>query len=122
MADYDIWSERLSTPDPNWHGPVGGTVVPKEPKGKGGNFDTRANPFAQMRSTLGVAPKVTECASLWSGVQCAVQAGCAVLVGQTRDGGALCITVLDGDERHRTYAADTGELEAAGQALMQMYT
>lgn len=97
-------------------------MAKKPENGKGGTFDTRANPFSKMRLPNGGAPLVTECSSLWAGVQCALTAGCAVLVGHTRDGGALCITVLDNDERHRTYVSNADELEEAAQALMHLYT
>lgn len=47
--------------------------------------------------------------------------GAALLLGCTRDGGTVSITVLDGDERHRTYCASEVDLRAALDALGEMY-
>jgi len=43
-------------------------------------------------------------------------------VGRTRDGGAMVLTVLDGDNRHRTYCSSTAELEAALESLEAAFT
>lgn len=65
--------------------------------------------------------KVTANPTLWKGVQAALTAGCLVMLAYTSDGGALCITVKDGDDRLRSYAASVAEMDAAGQELMQLY-
>jgi hypothetical protein len=117
----DVWSEKIDFPNPYYKAIAGGHTVPTKENGKGGNFAKGKNPFGKMPDTLQSAPKITECAGLWAGVQCALTAGCAVLVGHTRDGGALCITVLDGDDRYRSYCSTNEEVAAAGQALMQQY-
>lgn len=47
---------------------------------------------------------------VWAAV-CAVMAeGGAVMFGTTSDGGALCITVLDGGDRHKEYCHDADEI------------
>lgn len=42
-------------------------------------------------------------------VQSITGAGCAVILGKTSDGGALSITILDGDERYREWPHTTEE-------------
>jgi hypothetical protein len=43
------------------------------------------------------------------------------MLGHTRDGGALVITILDGDLRHKGYNTSEEELQAAFQVLAEMY-
>lgn len=50
---------------------------------------------------------------LTSAVLAVVENGCALMVSATRDKGALCLTLLDGDKRHRVYPASAAELVAA---------
>ena len=42
-----------------------------------------------------------------------VESGCALMVSCTRDKGALCLTLLDGERRHRVYPTGAAELIAA---------
>ncbi len=44
-------------------------------------------------------------------------AGDAVLLGTTRDGGAVVMTIMEGDRRHRQYFSDATELMASLQEL-----
>ena len=50
---------------------------------------------------------------LASALLAVVENGCALMVSATRDKGALCLTLLDGDKRHRVYPASAAELVAA---------
>jgi hypothetical protein len=50
-----------------------------------------------------------------------VDAGDAVIVGSTRDGGAVCITVLSGDDREKLYASSEEELGRICEALLDAY-
>lgn len=97
----------------------------KEPKngqsGKGGNFDTRANPFTRDVERKD-PPSFQLCKAMLAAVDMTVKAGCAVMFGSTRDGGAVVVTILDGEHRHRTYCSNEGELEDAAQAMLQMYS
>jgi len=93
---------------------IGGTP------GKGGNFNTRANPFGNGKS-VGVAPKLTGTATIGIVLDEVLAAGCAIMLGRTRDGGALVCTVLDGEERHRSYASSEQELDAMMLALHNYY-
>jgi len=99
-------------------------MAAKEPtpiKGKGGNFSTSKNPFAQSRAS-GAAPELVTVPLLAKALDTVLQSGCAVLMGHTRDGGALVLTILDGQDRHRTYCASEDELEAAVKAMLDLYT
>jgi len=91
-------------------------------KGKiiNGEFETRRNPFVG-RGDKGSAPSLADCGSLGGALDCVLRVGCAVMLGHTRDGGALVITILDGNDRHRTYCADERELDLAVKALCAVY-
>lgn len=93
----------------------------KAENGKGGNFDTRRNPFQNTRKPTGTAPELLASAGMLTALDKALGAGCAVLLGHTRDGGALVLTILDGDDRHRTYCATDEELDAAIIAMTDLY-
>lgn len=90
-------------------------------KGKGGNFKSERNPFKQTQKKKGGAPDVASGIHLATALDAALKAGCAVMMGHSRDGGTLVITVLDGDDRHRTYCSSEEELDAAIQAMLEMY-
>jgi len=49
---------------------------------------------------------------LWRTITEIVNAGDAVTLGRTRDGGALSLVILSGDERIRRYARGADELAA----------
>lgn len=51
-----------------------------------------------------------DAALLADAIAAAISDGVAVLFAATRDGGAVVITVLDGDKRHKAYASNAGEL------------
>lgn len=88
----------------------------KQQNGKAGQWDVRPNPFA---GNANGASKVSlaDVSRLGLVLDAVLAEGAAVMVGKTRDGGALVLTVLDGDNRHRTYCATTPELEAALESL-----
>jgi len=88
-------------------------------KGRGGAFRSGANPFARHPDAkLGAAiAAVRDAASTLDSV---LSHGFAVIFGRTRDGGALSITLLDGDERHRTYCANQDELDEAFDSLLSL--
>jgi len=44
-----------------------------------------------------------------------------VMLGSTRDGGAVVITVFDGEQRHRTYCSNDHELENAFASVLAAY-
>ena len=48
-------------------------------------------------------------------------AGAAVMLGATRDGGAVIITIFDGENRHRTYCSNERELESAWASINAAY-
>lgn len=92
----------------------------RTPRGKGENWDTRPNPFASSKS-VGHAPSLGDVPGLGLAFDQVLEQGCAILVGRTRDNGALVLTVLDGDQRHRTYCSNDQELDLAIKALTFVY-
>lgn len=93
---------------------IGGT------SGKGGNFESRPNPFSGSKS-IGRAPELAGTATASIVIDEILAAGCAVMFGHTRDGGALVCTVLDGEQRHRSYCSSEKELEDMMLALHNYY-
>jgi len=91
------------------------------PKGKGGNFDTRRNPFDRQIRAVAGAPELANCTRLGLALDLVMRAGCATIIGTTRDGGAVVLTILDGDDRHRTYCANEKELDDAISAIEELY-
>lgn len=89
-------------------------------RGKGGNFDTRPNPFGPQVTSI--APDFGDQAETGLAIDSILRAGCAIIIGRTRDGGAVCLTVLDGAERHRSYCANDRELANALSALRSSYS
>lgn len=49
----------------------------------------------------------------------AVEHGCALMFGATRDGGAVALTLLDGNDRHKLYPQNVQELDQALQDLVE---
>lgn len=52
----------------------------------------------------------------------AIQSGAAVQLSLTRDWGALVVTVLDGNDRHKVYPTDAGEITQTLIDLRESYT
>lgn len=48
-----------------------------------------------------------------------LSAGDAVMFGCTSDGGAVCVTIFDGDQRHKNYFSKPDELNQFFRALAQ---
>jgi len=92
----------------------------KSESGKGGNFATRKNPFTARKGTT-IRPRLDEITSLGTAIDAILDAECAVIIGSTRDGGALVLTILDNDERHRTYCSNPEELEEAITEVIMLY-
>ena len=92
----------------------------KSGNGKGADFTTRANPFGKV-TTLHGAPELAGATMASQAIDTTLKAGCAVMLGLTRDEGALCITILDGQDRHRTYCSNEQELDDALTAMIEMY-
>lgn len=88
--------------------------------GKGANWDTRKNPFASG-SVVHIAPSFSDCTDLARLLDAVCRAGCAVMVGHTRDGGAIVFTILDGENRHRTYCSNEHELQGAIDSAYAAY-
>lgn len=96
--------------------------MPKQQeKGKGGLWDTRPNPFGQGKAQH-IAPELAAVSGLGQAFDRVLHTGCAIMVGHTRDGGAVVLTILDGEQRHRTYCANETELDAAIEAMTFVYS
>lgn len=89
-------------------------------RGKGKNFDTRKNPFTQKR-IAGSHPHFDEIQSLGTALDAILRQECAIIIGATRDGGAVVLTILDGPDRHRTYCSTPDELEEAITEIIMLY-
>lgn len=89
-------------------------------KGKGGLWDTRPNPFSNAKVGH-IAPEFASIQGLGLSFDRVLRTGCAIMLGHTRDGGAVVLTVLDGEQRHRTYCSNESELDAAIEALTFVY-
>jgi len=88
--------------------------------GKGGSWDTRPNPFLNTKEPH-IAPSFTDCTDLARLLDSVCRSGCAFMVGHTRDGGAVVFTILDGDNRHRTYCSNDHELQGAIDSALAAY-
>ena len=94
----------------------------KSINGKGGNIDTRPNPFRNVATHPQTRAEFASYSVLGLVIDKIISAGCGVILAGTRDGGALVITVLDGDTRHRTYCSNDTELEEALDSLNDYYS
>jgi len=87
--------------------------------GKGGDFISRPNLFG--RGSAHSMPALADHSNCGLAIDAVLRAGNAIMLGGTRDGGALCITVLEGDTRHRTYCSNYNELEDALAQLREFF-
>jgi hypothetical protein len=97
-------------------------MTKRQENGKGGNIDTRPNPFRNVVRHSQTRPDLASASDLGPVIDKIISAGCGVILASTRDGGAIVLTVLDGDTRHRTYCASDTELEEALDSLNDYYT
>lgn len=66
-------------------------------------------------------PSLAEVKSLGETLDLICQAGDAILLSSTSDGGAVVVTILSGDAREKTYAGGQAELDAAFLVLFEFY-
>jgi len=90
------------------------------PSGKGGNIDTRRNPFLG-NGKVAARPNLASVPGMGAVIDSVLLAGAAVMLGATRDGGAVIITIFDGENRHRTYCSNERELESAWASINAAY-
>jgi hypothetical protein len=55
---------------------------------------------------------------LTSALLAVVENGCALMIGATRDHGAVSLILMDGNERHKLYPANVQELQQAFEDLI----
>jgi len=89
-------------------------------RGKGKNFDTRKNPFTQKR-VAGSHPNFDDVQGVGTALDAVLRQECAIIIGATRDGGAVVLTILDGPDRHRTYCSTPDELDEAISEIIMLY-
>jgi hypothetical protein len=87
----------------------------------------RSNPLEYSRSPFSGTssshrrPSFSNVPDLGRCVDTILLAGCAVLFGFTRDGGAASVTILEGDLRHRAYCASDTEISDTLRAAEDHY-
>jgi len=96
------------------------TTKIREASGKGGNIDTRRNPFVASGKDA-ARPSLASVPGMGAVIDSVLLAGAAVMLGATRDGGAIVITIFDGQDRHRTYCSNERELENAWASISAAY-
>ena len=121
FALLDTWSEKVSTAYCSACQEKGTDVATKKPTELFPDEPKRNSPFGNNAVVVGSAPVVNHCEELWDGIQAAMDVGCGVMLGNTRDGGALCLTVFDGQDRHKTYMTDAEQVRRAGLAMRDVY-
>lgn len=94
----------------------------KSEKGKGGTLDTRPNPWTADGQRNGLRPSVADAQGFAAMCDVLLDAGCALILGATRDGGAVVLTILDGANRHRTYCGSEFELDQAVDAVRDIFS
>jgi len=77
-------------------------------QGRGSNF----RPLVQRRSSNGGVARFKDCDSrLWlEAIYSCLEFGLGLLISRTSDGGAVSVTVYEGNDRSRSYAATSDEL------------
>jgi len=89
-------------------------------RGKGKNFDTRKNPFTAKR-VANSHPNFDDIQGVGTALDAILKQECAIIIGATRDGGAVVLTILDGADRHRTYCSTADELDEAISEIIMLY-
>jgi hypothetical protein len=94
---------------------------PPKPKKKGhADFYSSASPFA--REARPYDARVEDSPGAGSVIDTILATGNAVIFGTTRDGGAICVTVCEDDQRHKTYVHSQIELDNAMSFLAHHYS
>lgn len=96
-------------------------MATKSQVGKGGNLQTQRNPFYNGPKEVTNPPCLDDISHIGRALEKVLQAGCAIIIGRTRDNGAVVLTILDGDQRHRTYCSNDLELDQAFTAIIDLY-
>lgn len=91
------------------------SAVPPRPNGRGAGFKPLPGFEKHVRS--GATPDELLTPTGQDAILFAVRAGLGILVSLTSDGGALSVTVYDGGETFRSYAATPEEAEALWSAV-----
>lgn len=79
-----------------------------------GEKSTNAEYRPALDSIASIEPKL-----LASAIQAVAGTGAALIFSCTRDFGAVCLTLLDGNDRHKVYATNAQELDQALRDLVE---
>ena len=85
-------------------------------QGRGGNLRVLVDRQRQRRAEAALA---IEPAVVGDRVLACLRVGRAVLLSTTSDGGAVSVTLYDGDDRRRSYCSDEAEFAEALAALTE---
>lgn len=96
-------------------------------EGKSRRSDTRVrkhtvDPFRRRGGDESNLGEFGACPGVSHVLDAVVGSGNGILIGVTRDGGAISVTLMVGEERHRTYAHDQDELDAVIEDLSRYLT
>lgn len=92
-----------------------GLAAAREVPRSGGAFERLVPDRRPSSSQLSLADGQAK--NNWSHLVAAVDAGIAVAISATRDGGAISVTIWKGDKRYREYCTSAGELDVVFEAL-----
>lgn len=89
------------------------------PKAKG---SAPSRGLARINGKSGhVAPSWVDAAGALLAIDSVIETGDAIIIGRTRDGGAIAVTLISGDEREKLYASDDEELSDLIQTVLRAY-
>jgi hypothetical protein len=81
----------------------------------------QVEPGVIFRKERSSAPRLAGCPALLVALDVVVAAGDAVIVGTTRDGGALSFTILRGEDREKIYIKSSAELAELAIVIQEQY-
>jgi hypothetical protein len=93
---------------------------PRKPRTRPPNAPAQHSPFARksVDADLGTLEDVP---GILGTLEAATTNGRAIMLSHTSDGGAWCITVLDGGQRYKAYATGQSELDEVFDDLARAY-
>lgn len=83
-----------------------------------GQFKTTKNPFANTSNDFDFGS--VDSVALGRSIVNLIQTGRAITFGFSKSSGVVSVTVLDGDDKHKTYCADSKALNYAMQNVAEM--
>lgn len=92
-------------------------------KGKQGTSGASGSRLSNWRKRVGSQAQFNQCTAglLQAAVHYMAEAGGAIRLGKTRDGGAIAIGLYDGDEKRTEYLAPEDDLDMFLMDVLQLY-